>query len=218
MVSARRPGRLRRLLRRAVRTGQQLALPRPEGCGGDVEVRFELARSDFARTLPALDVPELIRTVMDDEATPLNGPLTALHYGRDSSVPAYPYDPAEARRLIAEAGYNGEKITEHGLALQALADIFDGGPVTAYVNFANNGGFTADIAPFGHGASAVEGFEVHAQPRRIVAAFQLRPDDVPDTATRRLVLMYPEFTNAADVFSVKRVDLSGYATDLKPFF
>jgi len=53
----------------------------------------------------AIDVPELIRTVMDDEATPINGPLTALHYGRDSSVPAYPYDPAAARRLIAEAGY-----------------------------------------------------------------------------------------------------------------
>ena len=53
-----------------------------------------------------LDVPELIKMVMDDEATPLNGPLTALHFGRDSSVPAYPYDPAKAQRLLADAGYD----------------------------------------------------------------------------------------------------------------
>ena len=53
-----------------------------------------------------LDVPQLIKTVMSDEAAPLNGPLTALHFGRDPSMSAYPYDPEKARRLLAEAGHS----------------------------------------------------------------------------------------------------------------
>jgi peptide/nickel transport system substrate-binding protein len=53
----------------------------------------------------ALDVPMLIETVMQGAARPLNGPLTALHFGCDPATPPYHYAPEKARALLAEAGY-----------------------------------------------------------------------------------------------------------------
>jgi len=52
----------------------------------------------------ALDVEELIDTVMRGAAKPLNGPLTANHFGYDPVAP-YPHDPEKAKKLLAEAGY-----------------------------------------------------------------------------------------------------------------
>lgn len=44
-------------------------------------------------------------------ASPLNGPLTARHYGHEPALAPYPHDPAAARALLAQAGYG------QGLAL-----------------------------------------------------------------------------------------------------
>jgi peptide/nickel transport system substrate-binding protein len=52
----------------------------------------------------ALDVQELINTIMDGAALPLNGPLTPLHFGYDPVEP-FTHDPAKARALLAEAGH-----------------------------------------------------------------------------------------------------------------
>jgi|GEM_PF-49693 peptide/nickel transport system substrate-binding protein len=59
----------------------------------------------------ALDVEAIIAEVKPGAAVRLNGYLTARHFGYDPAIPAYPYEPETARRLLAEAGYpNGLKL------------------------------------------------------------------------------------------------------------
>ena len=53
----------------------------------------------------ALDMPAIINEVLAEQAQPLNGPLTALHFGYDPETLPYPYDPEQAKALLAEAGY-----------------------------------------------------------------------------------------------------------------
>ena len=59
----------------------------------------------------ALDMPAIIDEVMAGMATPLNGPLTSLHFGYDPDTLPYPYNPAKAKALLAAAGH------ENGLTL-----------------------------------------------------------------------------------------------------
>ena len=59
----------------------------------------------------SLDKSEIIRSVKDGAAQPLNGPLTPLHLGYDSSTAAYQYDPERAKTLLADSGHpNGIRI------------------------------------------------------------------------------------------------------------
>lgn len=53
----------------------------------------------------ALDVDALIADIKKGGASRLNGYLTPQHFGHDPETPVYPHDPDEARRLLAEAGY-----------------------------------------------------------------------------------------------------------------
>jgi len=53
----------------------------------------------------ALNVPEIIERIMAGTARPINGPLTDLHFGYEPTLPPYPYDPAQARALLHQAGY-----------------------------------------------------------------------------------------------------------------
>jgi peptide/nickel transport system substrate-binding protein len=59
----------------------------------------------------SLDKSEIISRAKDGAAHPLNGPLTPLHFGYDSSTAAYQYDPERAKVLLADSGYpNGIRI------------------------------------------------------------------------------------------------------------
>jgi len=61
----------------------------------------------------AIDRPALIAAVLHGHATPLAGFVSPHHFGFDPDAPGPRHDPAEARRLLAGAGYPG------GLALTA---------------------------------------------------------------------------------------------------
>jgi peptide/nickel transport system substrate-binding protein len=53
----------------------------------------------------ALDRKAIIERIMLGAAEALTGPLTPLHLGWDSETPQLKHDPAEARRLLRDAGY-----------------------------------------------------------------------------------------------------------------
>ena len=54
----------------------------------------------------AIDLNGLIKEIKQGAATPLNGYLTAHHFGYNPETPVYPFDPEKARSLLVEAGYS----------------------------------------------------------------------------------------------------------------
>jgi len=65
----------------------------------------------------------LAQSLYSGYAAPADGQiLTAGHFGYNSNVKAYPYDPEKAKALIAEAGYAGEEIEFIGEAGRWLKD------------------------------------------------------------------------------------------------
>ena len=60
----------------------------------------------------ATDVETISKSVLDGNGKRTEGPITANMFGHDPAVRGYSYDPAKARRLLAEAGYpDGLEVT-----------------------------------------------------------------------------------------------------------
>jgi len=60
----------------------------------------------------AFDRTTYLKTVFDNTASPATNPWPPITWGYDKSIEAYPYDPAKAKQLLADAGYaNGFSTT-----------------------------------------------------------------------------------------------------------
>jgi peptide/nickel transport system substrate-binding protein len=67
------------------------------GPTADVRVRRAIAR--------AIDQDKIIKNILEGNAFKLASPLSKYQFGFDSSIKPYDYNPAEAKKLLAEAGY-----------------------------------------------------------------------------------------------------------------
>jgi peptide/nickel transport system substrate-binding protein len=71
----------------------------------------------------AINREELAQSLYSGYAVPAEGQLlTPGHFGFNPNVKAYPYDPAKAEELLAEAGYAGEELEFIGEAGRWLKD------------------------------------------------------------------------------------------------
>jgi peptide/nickel transport system substrate-binding protein len=52
----------------------------------------------------AVDVPAIIRNIYAGQGKPLSGGVADVDFGHNPAIKPYPYDPAKAKRLLAEAG------------------------------------------------------------------------------------------------------------------
>jgi dipeptide transport system substrate-binding protein len=60
----------------------------------------------------AFDRTTYLKTVFDNTATPATNPWPPITWGYDKSIQPYPYDPAKAKQLLADAGFpNGFSTT-----------------------------------------------------------------------------------------------------------
>ncbi len=55
----------------------------------------------------ALDVPAIVKNLYAGQGKPFSGGLADTDFGYNAALKPYPTDPAQARRLLAEAGYAG---------------------------------------------------------------------------------------------------------------
>jgi peptide/nickel transport system substrate-binding protein len=67
------------------------------GPTADVRVRRAIAM--------AIDQDKIIKNILEGNAVKLASPLTKYHFGYDPSIKPYEYNPAQAKKLLAEAGY-----------------------------------------------------------------------------------------------------------------
>ncbi|MFS8542336.1 MAG: ABC transporter substrate-binding protein [Limnochordales bacterium] len=71
----------------------------------------------------AIDVDALIEAVLGGHATRTDSMISEAMFGHNPDIVRYPYDPAKARQLLAEAGYpNGFELTLHATSGTYMKD------------------------------------------------------------------------------------------------
>ncbi len=73
----------------------------------------------------AIDIDSILKNLLNGHAYAISQPVDPFSFGYDPSVKAYPYDPAKAKQLLADAGYpNGfETPCETRVALKDPAQV-----------------------------------------------------------------------------------------------
>ena len=80
----------------------------------DVRVRRAIAH--------AIDVQPIIHYLLRDQAQPAYSILPPEHWAYDSDVRTYPHDPAEARRILDDAGYTTRDGIRFHITLKSSTD------------------------------------------------------------------------------------------------
>lgn len=71
----------------------------------------------------AINRDEIIQHAFGGFAVSLNSVTSPLHFGHENHVTGYPYDPARARQLLAEAGYpNGFEVDYYAINNESAAE------------------------------------------------------------------------------------------------
>ncbi len=90
-----------------------------------------------------VDVQAIIRSLFAGHAHRLNSFIGVVQFGYDPTLPPLPYDPARAKRLLAEAGYpNGFRI---GMACPTGAYVGDRDACQAIAGYLGRLGIDADL-------------------------------------------------------------------------
>lgn len=98
----------------------------------------------------AVDVDAIIKTLYLGHAKRLATVVDEASLGYDPSVPPYPYDPAKAKSLLAEAGYPNGFATEFDTFTGSIAD--HSKPAEAIVEYLRKAGVDAKLNVFEFGA------------------------------------------------------------------
>ncbi len=71
----------------------------------------------------AVDKNAIVESVLKGSGVPMAANISPYHFGYDASLKPYPYDPAKAKKLLAEAGYgSGLKLTVNTSSGRFLLD------------------------------------------------------------------------------------------------
>ena len=88
----------------------------------------------------AIDRDTIVEALLKGYGKPVNEPLTPASFGYDPSIPAYAYDPAQAKALLQEAGVApGTKVS------LLTSPVFDQRVVQALQQMVTDAGLTAEL-------------------------------------------------------------------------
>src|SRR5947207_705066 len=114
-----------------------------------------LSKPDVRKAMHyAIDRDRIIRDIQRGYAKPTDTMLAEGHWARAENLPSYPYDPAKAKKLLAEAGYpNGFTFTfktstdaEANLRAQAIQQMLSQVGITMKIQSNEMSTFFADIS------------------------------------------------------------------------